>query len=138
MISLPTASWSRGSGWYCDAHPTNYQWRDDVHRLLVKYLNAPSQRGHISINTYYDHPPGWHRDATSADFWAWPGRGSPLAYERGASLHRMIFNDLALPYIDWIIYYGRMWTRAGGWQAAPWGPPGSDAGHWQHIHVTFL
>jgi hypothetical protein len=49
-----------------------------------------------------------------------------------------IFHDPYEPNIFWIIWNGRMWVRGSGWQAAPGGPPDSDAGHYNHIHVTYM
>jgi hypothetical protein len=49
-----------------------------------------------------------------------------------------LFHHPYLPNIFWIIWNGRMWVRGSGWEASPWGPPDSDAGHFQHIHVTYV
>lgn len=119
------------------AHPTHYNLRDDVRRLTLKYLNRPEFAGRISANTYFDHPPGWRLDATSVDYWHWNGRGWWLGSQLRRDLFRIIFNDPEPPHIRWIISGGGMWTPSGGWQNAPSGPAGSDAGHYGHIHVTY-
>jgi hypothetical protein len=49
-----------------------------------------------------------------------------------------IFNDPYEPNIFWIIWNGRMWVRGTGWGPSPWGPPDSDAGRHEHIHVTYV
>jgi hypothetical protein len=95
-------------------------------------------RGRIWINTYFQHPPFWDRDTTSMDVWAWGGRGDYLTPQLRAEVFNVIFNDPNPPDIWWTISGGGMWTRAGGWEDAPWGPPDSDPDHVGHIHVTYL
>ena len=43
---------------YVHAHPTNYNWRDDIERLTHRIVNREAFRGRIWINTYHHHPPG--------------------------------------------------------------------------------
>jgi hypothetical protein len=43
---------------YVRAHPTNYDWREDIEQLAHRIVNRDSFRGHIWINTYHHHPPG--------------------------------------------------------------------------------
>ncbi len=50
----------------------------------------------------------------------------------------VLFNDPDPPDIWWIIWNGRMWTRAQDFLDAPPGPPGSDPDHVNHIHVTYM
>ncbi len=125
-----------GFGLYVQQHPTHYDFRADVRRLAEKYINLPRFRNRVWANTYRNHPPGFNLDAVSVDFWDWDGRAHPLASSVHDELFREIFNDPEPPFIRWIISNGRMWTP-NGFQSAPHGPPGSDAGHFNHIHVTF-
>lgn len=130
-------SWHPGFGAYVAAHPTRYSFRSDVadvSRAILRQLGGPTV---VSLNTYVDHPPGWGRDLTSVDWWGEWGRGDPLGTELRRRVFRAIFNREGAPYIAWIISGGGMWTSAGGWQDAPWGAAGSDAGHYNHVHVTY-
>jgi predicted chitinase len=123
---------------YVRQHPTNYEWRDDIEKLTARIVNMDEFYKKIWINTYKGHPPGWNRDTTSFDVWGFEGRGDPLPKELGDKVFDVLFNDPDPPNIWWTIWQGRMWTRAGGWQASPPGPPGSDPQHNQHIHVTYV
>lgn len=123
---------------YVRQHPTNYDWRDDLESLTARLVNMDGFYKKIWINTYMGHPPGWNRDMTSFDVWGFGGRGDPLPVEIGQQVFDAIFNDPDPPHIWWTIYRGRMWTRVGGWQGSPAGPPDSDPEHNQHIHVTYL
>jgi hypothetical protein len=50
----------------------------------------------------------------------------------------VLFNDPA-PDIWWIIWQSRMWSRfQGGFVAAPPWPVGTDPGHFNQLHVTYL
>jgi predicted chitinase len=123
---------------YVSQHPTNYIWRADIVRLTARLVNIDRFYKKIWINTYKSHPPDWNRDTTSFDVWGFGGRGDPLPVEIGQQVRDVIFNDPNPPDIWWTIYRSRMWTRAGGDQASPPGPPDSDPEHNQHIHVTYL
>ena len=123
---------------YVRQHPTNYIWRADIEKLTHKLVNMTKFKGKIWINTYFQHPPGWNRDRTSFDVWAFGGRGANLSPALRREVFSTIFNMEGLPLIWWIISGGGMWTRAGGWEDAPWGPPDSDPGHFGHVHVTYL
>lgn len=131
--------WSKGAGPYVLDHPTHYDLRPDVKKLAEKYLNLPRYYRRVSANTYKGHPPGYEQyEHVSVDFWDWKGRGFALPDDLQAALTETIFEDPALPLIEWIISEGRMWVRDGrGWRPAPSGPPGSDAAHTQHIHVSY-
>jgi hypothetical protein len=136
-IQFPEASWSRGYGWYCEAYPTHYKLRGDVRDLVLKYLNHSLLAGRISANTYHLHPPAIPRETTSVDFWAWWGRGGPLTDQLRRETFDILFYDSQPPYIAWVISGGGMWTPSTGWTDAPYGPVGSDPGHFNHIHVTY-
>jgi hypothetical protein len=138
---------------YIDQHPTHYNWRPDVARLVRKYqARFPYQ---TFANTYVWHPPysppaiTRRYDSQSVDFWGggrvdgrYTGyRGKPLPREIGKRLFREIWDDPEGPRIWWVIYWGRMWVNPAfggrGWGPSPWGPPDSDPGHYKHIHCTF-
>lgn len=128
---------------YVKKHPTNYIWRADIERLTHRLVNMDPFYKKIWVNTYVVHPPGVPlplRDKLSFDVWGFGGRGDPLDVNLGWQVRRVLFNDPNLPNINWIIWQGRMWFRFGNPQKspAPAGPPGSDAGHFQHLHVTYL
>jgi hypothetical protein len=122
---------------YVRAHPTNYIWRADIERLTDRLVNMDRFYRRIWVNTYFDHPPGWHKDTVSFDLWGFGGRGDKLDASLGNQVFQTLFDDPHLPNIWWTIWQGRMWTRSGGWGPAPWGPPDSDPGHYSHIHVTY-
>ena len=123
---------------YVREHPTNYDWRDDIEELTSRLVNMDEFYEKIWINTYFEHPPVWNRDITSFDVWGFGGRGDPLPVDIGRQVYDAIFDDPNPPDIWWIIYQGNMWTRAGGDEPSPEGPPDSDPEHQLHIHVTYL
>jgi hypothetical protein len=130
---------------YVRAHPTNYNWRQDIERLTHGIVNRDAFERRIWINTYFHHPPGgehafWrNRDETSFDVWGFGGRGDSLPKSLGDQVFHVLFSNPNPPDIWWIIWQGRMWSRfQGGFVAAPQGPSGSDPGHFHHIHVTYL
>ena len=131
---------------YVSAHPTNYNWRDDIEQLTHSIVNKESFRGRIWINTYHHHPPGgeddfWrHRDTTSFDVWGFDGRGDPLPRELGDRVYHVLFHDPDPPDIWWIIWQGEIWSRFQHPRRQPSlpGPAGSDPRHLTHIHVTYL
>ena len=133
------AEHSAGAGPYVQAHPTHYNFRDDVKKLILKYMNLPRFKGKVWCNTYKGHPPGWNRDTTSFDVWDWKGRGERLDPEFGRDLFEVILDDPNPPLIQWAIYNGRMWLKSrNDFVASPPGPPASDPRHVDHIHVTFV
>lgn len=142
---------------YATDHPTNFNWRADVGRMVARTQHKWPWLTYI--NTYWDHPPDyniprrWPVDfysSQSMDVWGGGGgkdnysgfRGKKLDPVLGGQIFDYLFNYPGKPDIDWIIYKGWMWwnprTGGNGWQAAPWGPADSDAGHWNHIHVTYI
>ena len=131
--------WSKGGGPYVEQYPTHYDLRPDVKKLAEKYINLPRYYRKVSANTYKGHPPAHpNYERVSVDFWDWKGRGVPLDGELQRELTETIFDDPAPPLIEWIISNGKMWVRDGqGWRDAPAGAPGSDPGHFNHIHVSY-
>ena len=128
---------------YVRDHPTNYIWRADIERLTARLVNTDPFYRRIWVNTYFIHPPGVplpRRDTLSFDVWGFGGRGDPLDVNLGWQVRQLLFTDPNLPDINWIIWQGRMWFVSGNPKEtrAPLGPPGSDAGHFEHIHVTYL
>jgi len=113
-----------------------------INRVQKKF---PSQ---TFANTYYMHPPVYGRkyEFVSVDFWGGGlsngqyvgNRGKPIGAFLGHKVWNAIYQDSYLPNIFWIIWNGRMWVRGLGWGPSPWGPPDSDAGHFRHIHVTYV
>jgi hypothetical protein len=131
---------------YISEYPTSFNWRADVARLVNRIQRKfPWQ---TFANTYYMHPPLYGRkyERVSVDFWGggrsngrYVGyRGKPIGTSLGQRVFNAIFHDPYEPNIFWIIWNGRMWMRGTGWGPSPWGPPDSDAGHHEHIHVTYL
>jgi hypothetical protein len=134
---------------YISDHPTNFNWRADVARVINRVqAQFPYE---TFANTYSWHPPydpptiTVRYDAVSVDFWGggrsngkYVGyRGKPIGTSLGQRVFNALFNDPHEPNIYWIIWNGRMWVRGGGWGPAPGGPSDSDAGHYNHIHVTY-
>jgi hypothetical protein len=134
---------------YISDHPTNFDWRPDVARLVNRIQKKfPNQ---TYANTYYWHPPysppaiTRRYDAVSVDFWGgglsngrYAGyRGKPIGTSLGHQVWKALWNEPYAPNISWIIWNGRMWVRGRGWSASPWGPPDSDAGHYKHIHCSY-
>ena len=131
---------------YISDHPTHFDFRADVARAVNRVqAKFPSQ---TFANTYYMHPPVYGRkyEFVSVDFWGgglWNGqyvgyRGKPIETSLGHQVWNALFYDEYLPNIHWIIWNGWMWTRGWGWDSSPPGPPDSDAGHYNHIHVTYI
>jgi hypothetical protein len=131
---------------YSSMYPTHFDFRADVARLVNRIQRRlPWQ---TFANTYYMHPPVYGRryEFVSVDFWGgglsngrYVGyRGKPIGTSLGQQVWNALWNDPYLPNIFWIIWRGRMWVRGSGWENAPGGPPDSDAGHYQHVHVTYV
>ena len=135
---------------YIQDHPTHFNWRQDVANLVRRVQSKfPNQ---TYANTYVWHPPKSpptitvQYDAVSVDFWGggvvngkYVGyRGKPIGTALGHQVWKALWNDPNLPNISWIIWNGNMWVRGVGWKSAPWGPADSDAGHFKHIHVTYV
>lgn len=127
-------------GWYATTYPTHHRWDEDVFRLILDY---EAEFPGIYINTYKFHPPArsgpeftW--EFRSFDVWDKRGRGWPLDRRLGETVFDRIMDDPRAPYIAWIIYAGWMWTPGGGWEVFDPPEDGSDPGHYNHIHVTYL
>ena len=136
---------------YITDHPTNFGWRADVARSIARVQKKFPYKTYA--NTYLWHPPydppviTKRYDAMSVDYWGggvvngkyvgYRGKDINLTVD-GDAVFDAIWNDPYLPNIHWIIWNGWMWVRGSGWQRAPWGPPDSDAGHFRHIHVTYV
>jgi hypothetical protein len=135
---------------YISEHPTNFNWTSPVKkRVLSVQRKWPWE---TFLNTYLWHPPyappyiTRRYDQVSFDVWNGGGynastysgyRGKPLPPDLGRKIFNHLFYTNHGPPIAWIIYRGRMWVRGVGWGPAPGGPPDSDPGHYNHIHVTY-
>lgn len=138
-------------GSYLTDHPTHFNWRPDVRAAVNR---VQSKFPYLTYaNTYTWHPPydppaiTRRYDAVSVDFWGGGVVNGRYVGYRGKDINLTVngwrvFNALWYdpnpPNIWWIIYNGRIWIRGRGWSSAPWGPPDSDAGHYRHIHCTFV
>lgn len=131
---------------YANRHWTHFNFNRDVKRSINRVQGKFPWK--TFANTYYQHPPGYNRkwEFRSVDYWGgglrngrYAGyRGKPIGRRFGQRVFNAIFNDPYRPNIAWIIFNGYRWQRYGGWGRAPWGPAGSDAGHYKHIHVTYM
>lgn len=133
--------------WYSETYWTHFDWRPDVKKVIGRVQQKlPYQ---TFANTYFMHPPVYGRtyEFVSTDFWAGGRsangaflgyRGKPIASGVGWNVVEALFADRYLPNIAWLIFGGKMWTRGYGWGPAPYGPAGSDAGHFFHVHCTHV
>ena len=132
---------------YMSEYPTRFFYRSDVGRSINR-IQAEFPWVTYAC-TYVRHPPvfGHKYEHVSVDYWGggldangrYVGyRGKPIGRELGDRVFNVLFRDPHRPNIYWIIWGGRMWTRGYGWGPSPGGPPDSDAGHYLHIHVSYL
>ena len=121
-----------GDGSYLDLHPTRFSWTTQV-EAVARYL---VDNYDCSVNTYVDHPPGWGLDSVSLDIWGPGGRGDQVN-DSGDAGFWDIFNNGEPPWIRWCIRDGYIWDDYYGWRVYWDNDPWSDAGHWQHRHITF-
>jgi hypothetical protein len=136
---------------YRDVHPTRYQWREDVERV-IRRLYRRFGSDNIKINTYVQHPGDqggiFARDTTSFDVWGPGGRMAGLENGElgpnfflprvlGEQIFDFIFEDPNLPNIDWIIYQRRIRVASEGYIPRPFGFD-DFTHHDDHIHVTYL
>jgi hypothetical protein len=91
----------------------------------------------IHVNTYLDHPEGYHRTLDSLDVWGPAGRNAPVGFEKGQRAFDIIWNDPGLPLIEWIIWRRRIYVRAEGFVPRPFGSNPFEF-HDDHVHVTFV
>lgn len=134
------------AGGYADTYWTHFDFRSDVRRSINR---IQAKFPYLTYcNTYYMHPPVFGRvwEIRSVDFWAGGLSNGYYTGYRGKNINITVpiwdvfnaaFNDPYLPNIAWIIANGYMWSRNGGWTSAPWGPAGSDAGHYAHCHISY-
>jgi hypothetical protein len=66
----------------------------------------------IHINTYLDHPEGFHRTLTSFDVWGPRGRGFPIGFDKGERVSKIVFNDPGLSIIEWAIWQRKIRRRS--------------------------
>jgi len=131
---------------YMDQHPTHFDFRADVRRIVNRVQRKLPYRTYA--NTYVSHPPVYGRkyEFVSVDFWGgglmngrYVGyRGKPIGASLGDEVWRALFYDPYLPNLAWIIWSGRMWSRGYGWGLSPAGPPDSDPEHRSHVHCTYV
>jgi hypothetical protein len=131
---------------YTTLYPTHFDFRADVARAINRVqAKFPWQ---TFANTYYMHPPvhGRKYEFVSVDFWGgglvngkYAGyRGKPIGASLGQQVRNALYSDPNLPNILWIIWSGKMWTRGWGTTDSPPGPADSDAGHYNHVHITYV
>ena len=134
---------------YPEIHLTHFNWRRDVHDV-VKWVQH-KHPWQTYINTYLWHPlydpPDITKQYDSVSFDVWGGgvvngiyrgyRGKPLPMMFGKQIKNELMNKPGPEKISWLIHGGKMWVRGEGWQPAPPGPPDSDPGHYNHLHVTY-
>jgi hypothetical protein len=131
---------------YIDVHPTRYQWREDVERLIRRvYRRFGSDN--IKINTYVQHPGDeggrFARDTTSFDVWGPGGRQGEAKQDfflppvLGEQIFDFLFEDPNPPDIDWIIYQRKIRVSSERYIPRPFGFDAFTF-HDDHIHVTYL
>ena len=91
----------------------------------------------IHINTYLDHPEGFHRTLTSFDVWVPRGRGFPIGFDKGERVRKIVFNDPGLPIIEWAIWQRKIRRRSQNYEPRPFGDNKFEF-HNDHLHFTFL
>jgi hypothetical protein len=128
---------------YVRRYPTNYRWVPRLTRLAFQLVNEPKFKGRIWACTYRQHPPANPHPMLSLDVWGFGGRGDPLAPDLGWEVWDYLYKDPKPPHMWWGIWAGSMQTRLDQIGpivvgSAPDGPPGSDAGHFAHIHWTIV
>jgi hypothetical protein len=136
---------------YIDVHPTRYQWRKDVARV-IRRLYRQFGSDNIKINTYVQHPGDeggiFARDTTSFDVWGPGGRmAGPEKGELGPNfflppvlgeqIFDFLFEDPNPPDIDWIIYQREIRISSERYHSRPFGFDAFTF-HDDHIHVTYL
>lgn len=122
---------------YQERHPTRYRWARHVQPLIRRLYREMGGPEEIHINTYLDHPEGFHRTLTSFDVWGPAGRNDPIGPEKGQRAFDIIWNEPGLPHIDWIIWQRTIRSRASDFEPKPWGENPFEF-HDDHVHTTFV
>jgi hypothetical protein len=122
---------------YVDRHPTRYRWRKYVKPLIRKLYREMGGPDEIHINTYLDHPEGWHRTLTSFDVWGPGGRGFRIGFEKGERVRKIVFNDPGLPIIEWAIWQRQRFGIENDYKPRHFGK-NAFTYHDDHLHFTFL
>ena len=86
-----------GAPSYQDRHPTLYRWAKHVKPMIHKLYREMGGPSQIHVNTYLDHPEGFHRTLTSLDVWGGGGRNDPIGHAKGQRAFNLIWNDPGLP-----------------------------------------
>jgi hypothetical protein len=126
-----------GADRYQARHPTRYRWAKHVKPMIHKLYREMGGPSQIHVNTYLDHPEGFHRTLTSLDVWGGGGRNDPIGHAKGQRAFNLIWNDPGLPLIDWIIWERRIRIRSERFVPKPFGNTEFEF-HDDHVHVTFL
>ena len=106
-------------------------------RKLYREMGGPDE---IHINTYVDHPEGFHRTLTSFDVWGPRGRGNPIGKAKGDRVRKKVFqlnNDPGLPTIEWAIWDRKIRRLSQNYEPKDFGDNRFEF-HEDHVHVTFL
>jgi hypothetical protein len=120
-----------------ERHPTRYRWRRHVKPLIRKLYREMGGPDEIHINTYLDHPEGFHRTLTSFNVWGPAGRGDPIGFEKGERVRIIAFNDPGPPIIEWAIWQRTIRRRSEDYEPQPFGNEPFEF-HEDHLHFTFL
>ena len=122
---------------YVERHPTRYRWRRHVKPLIRKLYREMGGPDEIHINTYLDHPEGFHRTLTSFDVWGPRGRGFDIGFDKGERVRKIVFNDPGLPIIEWAIWQRTIRRRSQNYEPRHFGDEPFEF-HNDHLHFTFL
>src|SRR5215213_3032436 len=121
-----------------DGTDTNYHYTHwDVEPHVREKAEDCVVRFGGSLNTYFDHPPGYGLDSVSVDIWGRGGRGAPLPEADGDACVSWILGQWAPEQIQWLIWWGWIWTPGGRWQVYS-GWQGAHRGADAHIHTTYV
>ena len=127
-------------GNFVQRHPTRYRWSRHVKPLIRKLYREMGGPDEIHINTYVNHPEGFHRTLTSFDVWGPGGRGDPIGFAKGERVRKLVFrlnNDPGLPTIEWAIWQRKIRRRSQNYEPRPFGDEPFEF-HEDHLHFTFL
>jgi hypothetical protein len=127
-------------GNFVERHPTRYRWSRHVKPLIRKLYREMGGPDEIHINTYLDHPEGFHRTLTSFDVWGPRGRGFAIGFDKGERVRKLVFqlnNDPGLPTIEWAIWDRKIRRLSQNYEPKDFGDNPFEF-HEDHVHVTFL